>query len=185
MPEVAGFNPALTRAAWGTALQQGADPVCLHGCCSEPGGPWCSEEWLLCPFTLSCRPVPCHERDRSAHLPCTAWPVLFPVPAASLLVQRPRSPVSHSGPLPSLLGFEGAHFPASLLYAGVTCCRHGLRAAGGSGVVPGTLPDPGAVRRGWRAVLTRCHRGASPYQGSSVGEHLRQGWGPRSLVVVG
>lgn len=155
MPEVAGFNPALARAAWGTARQQGADPVCLHGCCSEPSGPWCLEEWLLCPFPLSCCPVPCHERDRSAPLPCTAWPILFPVPAAFLLVWHPHGPVSRSGPLLSLLGAQRGPFSCFPALCGCHALQTGAASSRGERCCPGALPDPGAVRRGWRAVLTR------------------------------
>lgn len=77
-------------------------------------------------------------------------------------------------------GLKGAHFPASLLYAGVTHCRQGLRAAGGSGVVPVLCQTRGQFAGGGG----QCWH-VSPYQRSGVGEHLRQGWGPwRNLVVV-
>lgn len=155
MPEVAGFNPALARAAWGTARQQGAGPVCLHGCCSEPGGPWCLEEWLLRPFPLPA--APCHVTSETVPHPCPARSGPFCSLCQLLSCSSGILTVPCSAQALSSLcwGLEGAHFPASLLYAGVTRCRQGLRAARGSSIVPVLCQTRGQFAGGGGGADTR------------------------------
>lgn len=79
------------------------------------------------------------------------------VPRASCFPARPASSRSRVllRPSPLCWGLEGAHFPASLLYAGVTRCRQGLRAARGSSIVPVLCQTRGQFAGGGGGADTR------------------------------